>query len=864
MTKLTQSGGPRPARPGTQDAAAASQPALPAEDTAQPAPTAGSSTRKRAGPSGTPALTVRLSAEEFQRITASAGPLAKAMVKKIEAQTLQTLKTQLSAELDALHRLAGMNCDQKVMELAIDYFFKNINSLSETHQVDAVLHIIEYIEDKSLHLKKYKNLLIGKLAELVPKIDPSHPKQFEVFYILCQRENISFLSNVGQYPWDSKNPKALFDFVARAIQASPSGFLQDIQTVTLGLQIASNITPSELSKYTDNLMESVAKKAAHNPDMAIVNRLRTAYLPINIEIFSAAVDKMMSFIGNQRTPAEMMVIRMEVMAGLNGMPDQLFHALQESPWVSDCFALSSLIQDQPNASKRQKSETMTANIKYIQSLQLEMGFQVKRSSIIKDYLNLMLELAKRNPGISHSLALMPNGNSKISIKLNKSTCYSEVKRNESFVTGDVSTFIHTAHQTHKEIEPALKNNIKSQIDGLIDSNELEVEDINQLAELFECASEIFDDDELVELREKLFKLLLKIKTIHPQLVNLIKQLMPIDSEHAVAEISTAKVKVQQLIQVTASTVIASGTSSFEDGLELLMTLDGLLRKVSADCKEEEPVPKIENLVRQHIENHATSQSKYIFPAYTGKPYSLLINEAKKEQSAKAQQIQRDACMRLLDCFSPITDEGGEAAQNTPSPKPTAAAFEMLRVYVATKLAEQNTKAARNPQASEVIAEETAIFKNRVLHLFAETVFEPADFLNNINIIQWLKYEKNHAQLEIIINTVEKLEARDSLGVIDLVASFADMFCVTQKLLTFTQDDPKITARIHAIEDRHIARLGGEKRDRLQEARDAEAAQARAEEERTAQDQAYWAAVSQGKTPGAGPEPTDMPDSDDEW
>jgi hypothetical protein len=706
-----------------------------------------------------------------------------------------------------------------------------------------------------------KETCMKMLAEAAIKIENDNPMQLKALKFLtrCQGR-VAFvegrLQNSSRFasPWGRDNLQARFDFAERAIlnlqarsdsaqhaisrgelsfvkvlkhTSAELSFIEGLECIN-GLRASFLIdkkklkdegveenTDEVLDQRTNKLIDLIADQVAKNPlttlDYALTGDDK---IYINKRLFIQLAVKVMEKIQTKKEGIEGIKIITKILEAyaklveidddatdsnfsnvpgdknlgsdaLTGVDDK---ALDFDKKFRDLFIDVELTSNRENTSQAQAVEQGDDVLRYIAAVQPQWFPPAERLPKLKQILELLHDLAgRKNLSINACLNLLNYDESNVLEKFKKTDEYLSIACSNEGV------------EILKNIETKAKENIIIRLNELNKKSTLEDQDVESLATLFKALPKSFSADEQKALRGQLFDLVFKVANQHPQLGQLVGEVVisgRSDLErHAKGDDLTRMVE----------RAMASKTTSFDGGIRLLVNL----KKQLEQSKLQDSNSKFEqmmtaHLARQDFEELCVSVSDHKSDFF---PYKKEINEAAERtnsaRDAKSQFIRQEVLEKILQKYN-FEKSGEDTLLGNKLPRLSKDDVDALQASWYEDSDNYSYLLNKKPQ---------------VLQLLTKGALPPDQF---IEITCNLAEKMNYQELSSLVQAADEMEkenATDITGWKILPASISKMiYFLLGAVQQQGSDDAggaenkdRLMAQVSSIEERHIARLRGEKR-----------------------------------------------------
>jgi hypothetical protein len=368
----------------------------------------------------------------------------------------------------------------------------------------------------------------------------------------------------------------------------------------------------------------------------------------------------------------------------------------------------------------------------------------------------------------------------------------------------VDSSIHTRHELYvesrivrDEIRAKLKENISKELEKLEAKDSLESKDIENISKLtshekiwLECSnvSVIFNKEECARIHDKLFKLLLRAEAQHPDVPKILTELDFSGIQSGVER----RYAVEQLTTFVRHAIQAEKTS-FHGGIELLMGLDQQIKAASPGYAAEPVISEIKTLLAQHLGRDDFKGVAVKVDKYKDSSYFADIENAAKIIDSDITIAEQALVHELLE--QPRDTQALRLKDENPP----------LRTAIMNFLRGTNNA--------------TALFENpsrrdQILKLF--TTLPIPQFMEWVQHLSWLCAPQELPRLKALVAHAKDIHHPQDV-------SDTSYFLMTQGLLKIINAQPEgdekssLLATVYAMEDQHIEKVGGEKRDRAAEA-----------------------------------------------
>jgi hypothetical protein len=769
----------------------------------------------------------------------------------------EAVKKMLKAELKHLCMLAYTDADKKVNALAAEALLKAVEKLPAADQVEVLAHTLEticYRDKNNRHVNNTVSALkkvhcMKLLAQAAMKLE--HDDALQMVALKCLTTHMYLHDDTKDQdldielksPWDSIDLVTQFDFAQRAVVAGdPSLFeaLSCFSVLIMGIRdefwVGSD-SGDEVSEMEDayqdidleiidqkvnSLLNLIAQQIVAKPAATLACEFGYEDKDAGIkDLFFLIASRIIANLqqnkseNNFKFQIKLMQAYAKVIDKDSSSSGMVTLGGREMP-IDKAFAqLFFGLKIQASDSGLSQSEATSENnevLDYVAAMDIGWFPREERQQRLKEVFEFIRDISEnKRLSIGAYLRIMPN-QGEFFEKFESTPEYKNVLGEEA--TNEATEVTH-ARQLLVEVTDNLKQHITSRLEEFSQKPYLEGEDVDDLVALFKMSPDALGDTTVKTLRQQLVELLFKVQERD------YSKLAPLMKEIIVPGASSVDRKYQ-LDQLThlVEKAIHSNTMGFHEGAQLLVNLDSKIKEYSGAYTENRPVEKVNALMTEHLKRRDfgmvsdfSDEENIDYGCYAERIFfeTRYNNDYVGEKKYAATKEKTDS---ILKKYIPETDSKG---MPHPPNRRLVRAMTDDEALVLEK--------AGLLSLSLTTGEEE---KNQSFRLFVEGALPPEQFMKNMYI--WsdeLKQLEDLPRLNALVNAADNLEQTHAADIEGGKISPALVFNMTQGLLHIAKQQPddvpgrdskaKVIAQIHAIEDRHIARLGGEKRDRVAEA-----------------------------------------------
>jgi hypothetical protein len=526
-----------------------------------------------------------------------------------------------------------------------------------------------------------------------------------------------------------------------------------------------------------------------------------------MQAYARVIEKMTNGVQDRRTEEDKKLLD-SIRVNLDG------ESLSTNEALAQIFSDSAAALRDLGSSDADEASKDKDALNYVCAMDIDWFAPEEKPRKLTEIITLAYVLSQKTTlSISDCLKIMPD-EGELFKKFKSTPEYANVKERKT----DEAIEVTQTRGLWVKLVDNLKQRLASRLEEFGQKLYLDTQDVDELVALFEkplnALGEVFGRETIKTLREQLVELLFKVQECdYSKLTSLMGAV-------AIPGVSSSdrKYQLDQLVQLTEK-VIHSNTMGFYEGSELLIKLDEKMKEYSGAYLEEMPIPVVSSLMDQHFARQDFGKL----------PDSLI--DLVKDQSCYGTKIY----------FAEGRNNHNIAIKNKYDAK------EKIDLTIKIYIPETDSKGVPHPpgrRTARRMADDEALVleeagwlysfdnlteeeKNQSFRLFAEGVLPPEKFMDNVH--EWsseLIQPKDLPRLNALVNAADDLEQTHAADIEGGQISSALVFKMTQSLVHIAKQQPddvpgrdskaKVIAQIHTIEDRHIARLGGEKRDRVAE------------------------------------------------
>jgi hypothetical protein len=780
----------------------------------------------------------------------------------------EAVKKMLKAELKHLCTLA-LHDDEQLNALAAEALLKAVAKLPAADQVEVLAHTLETIRYRDKNNRHIDNTIsalkkvhcMKLLAQAAMKLEHDDALQMVALkflttpiYLHNDLEDRSWGWGANmKSPWGSIDLVARLDFAQRAVVAGEPSLVEALSCLSILIvgmsdefwvgsasgdevsetEDASQDTDLEIIDQKANsllnliIQQIVAKPAAtlayefgdENEDEDA--RIKDLFLPTAIKIIASLQENKSEDILKFQTKLMQAYAKVidkdedededkdsssSKMATLGGREMPIDKALAQ------LFFGVKIQASDPGLSQSEATSKTNEALDYAAAMDIGWFPREERKQRLKEIFEFIRDISEsKRLRISDCLKIMPY-EGELFDKFANTLEYNHVEWQNPGEAAEVTQ----ARKLLDEVTDNLKQRITSRLEEFGQKPYLEGEEVDNLVALFKMSPDALGDATMKTLREQLAGLLFKVEERD------YSKLAPLMRAVVIAGASGTERQYQldQLTQLVEK-AIHSNTMGFHEGAQLLVNLDAKTKEYSGAYTENRPVEKVNALMTEHLKRRDfgtvsvdhSFEENIDYGCYAGK----IDFEARSNNDfveAQTNAVTKEKTDSILKKYIPETDPEGK-------PHPP-------NRQVARAMTEDEALILKKAGLLSVIGLMWTEEKNQPFRLFTEGALPPEQFMERMYI--WngeFKKLEDLPRLNALVNAADNLEQKHAADIEGGKISPALVFQMTQNLLSIAKQQPddvpgrdskaKVIAQIHAIEDRHIARLGGEKRDRVAEA-----------------------------------------------